>query len=188
MPRYLAALTILLLLAMVITRLLLVKRQGIAAMKFGETNKTDFLIPPFALFYFYIIFAAAFDFPTLSDRQMFHYGPVEWIGVAFCVAGLSLLLSSLISFGSSFRVGIDTSRPDKLITTGVFKYSRNPIYAAFAFVLVGEFLVFLNWILLVYVVAGFWLLHRQVLREEEYLTSHYGEEYAQYRRRVRRYL
>ena len=53
MPRYLALLTILLLLAMVLTRLLLLKRQEIAAMKFGETNKTDFLIPPFALFYFY---------------------------------------------------------------------------------------------------------------------------------------
>lgn len=188
MPRYLAVLTILLLLAMVLTRLLLLKRQGIAAMRFGETNKTDFLIPPFALFYFYIIFAAAFGFPTLSVRQIFHSGPLEWIGVAFCLAGLSLLLWSLISFGKSFRVGIDTSRPDKLITTGVFKHSRNPIYVAFAFVLVGEFLIFPNWILLVYALAGFWLFHRQVLREEEYLSTHYREEYTRYRDRVRRYL
>lgn len=188
MPRYLAVLTILLLLAMVLTRLLLLKRQGIAAMKFGETNKTDFLIPPFALFYFYIVFAAAFDFPTVSDRQIFHSGPVEWIGVAFCLAGLSLLLWSLISFGRSFRVGIDTGRPDKLITTGVFKHSRNPIYIAFALILIGQFLIFPNWILLAYVFAGFWLFHRQVLREEEYLSRHYAEYYAEYRRRVRRYL
>ena len=51
MFRYFAALTIVLMLGMVVTRLLLMKRQGIVAMKFGDTHKTDFLILPFALFY-----------------------------------------------------------------------------------------------------------------------------------------
>src|SRR6266487_3624188 len=48
MPKYLGALTIVLLLGMVLTRVFLLKRQGIKAMKFGSTDKTDFLIPPFA--------------------------------------------------------------------------------------------------------------------------------------------
>jgi protein-S-isoprenylcysteine O-methyltransferase Ste14 len=188
MFRDFAALTIVLMLAMVVTRLLLMTRQGIAAMKFGDTHKTDFLILPFALFYFYLVFAGAFKFPTVSTKEIFHSRITEWLGVAFCFAGLSLLLWSLISFGQSFRVGIDTSRPDKLVTDGIFAHSRNPIYVAFAFILIGQFLIFSNWILLIYVLAGFWLFHRQVLREEEYLKTHYGEEYAQYCRRVRRYL
>jgi len=108
--------------------------------------------------------------------------------LAFCFAGLSLLLWSLISFGNSFQVGIDTSRPDKLVTDGIFANSRNPIYVAFAFILIGQFLIFSNWILLICALAGFWLFHRQVLREEEYLKRNYGEEYAQYCHRVRRYL
>jgi protein-S-isoprenylcysteine O-methyltransferase Ste14 len=95
---------------------------------------------------------------------------------------------SLISFGRSFRVGIDTDRPDRLITSGIFAISRNPIYVAFATVLVGQFLIFPNWILLVYIGAATWLFHRQILREEEYLKKHYGAEYADYCRRVRRYL
>jgi protein-S-isoprenylcysteine O-methyltransferase Ste14 len=99
-----------------------------------------------------------------------------------------MLLWSLISFGQSFRVGIDTEHPDKLITSGVFAISRNPIYVAFALILLGQFLIFPNWILLVYVAAGTWLFHRQVLREEEYLQQHYGKEYSEYRNRVRRYL
>ena len=93
-----------------------------------------------------------------------------------------------MSFGKSFRVGIDTQHPKKLVTDGIFTHSRNPIYVAFGFILIGQFLIFPNWILLIYVAAGFWLLHRQILREEEYLRKHYGEEYAQYSRRVRRYL
>jgi len=188
MPRYLAALTIVLFVGMVVTRLLLLKRQGIAALKFGDTHKTDFLIPPFALFYFYLVFAAAFGFPTLSTKEIFHSGISEWLGVAFCFAGLSFLWSSLISFGKSFRVGIDASRPDKLVTDGIFAYSRNPIYVAGALILTGQFLILSNWILLIYVLAGFWLFHRQVLREEEYLRKHYGDDYTQYCRRVRRYL
>jgi protein-S-isoprenylcysteine O-methyltransferase Ste14 len=55
-------------------------------------------------------------------------------------------------------------------------------------VLVGQFLIFPNWILLVYTAAAAWLFHRQILREEEYLNKHCGAEYANYCRRVRRYL
>lgn len=157
-------------------------------MKFGETDKTDFLLPPFALFYFYLIFANAFHWITASAQEFFPSEIIAWVGVIFCLLGLSLLLWSLISFGKSFRVGIDTEHPDTLITSGVFAVSRNPIYTAFAFILVGQFLIFSNWILLIYTVAGFWLFNRQVLREEEFLKKHYGQEYMEYCKRVRRYL
>ncbi len=45
-----------------------------------------------------------------------------------------------------------------------------------------------NCILLIYLGAAAWFFHRQVLREEDYLKQHYGQEYAEYCRRVRRYL
>jgi protein-S-isoprenylcysteine O-methyltransferase Ste14 len=41
---------------------------------------------------------------------------------------------------------------------------------------------------LLYLFAGTWLFHRQVLREEEFMRGQYGEAYAAYRRRVRRYV
>ena len=166
----------------------MLRRRGIEAMNFGKIDKTDFLIPPFALFYFHLVFAHTFNLPTLSKQVFFDSEIISWIGVFFCLAGLSLLLWSLVSFGRSFRVGIDTEHPDQLITTGVFAFSRNPIYVAFAFILLGQFLIFPNWILFVYLGAGIWLFHRQVLREEEYLKKHYGKEDLQYSHRVRRYL
>ena len=188
MQNVFAALTVLLMLGLVLARVLLLKKRDIRAMNFGKIDKTDFFIPPFALFYFYLIFAAAFDLPTVSTQEFFHSEVISWIGVAFCLVGLSFLLWSLVSFGQSFRVGIDTEHPDKLVTSGIFAFSRNPIYVAFAFILIGQFLVFSNWILLVYTCAAVWLFHRQVLREEEYLKKHYGEEYREYCHRVRRYL
>jgi len=187
MPRYLGALTIVLLLGLVLIRVFLLKGQGIEAMKFGSIDKTDFLIPPFAFFYFYVLFAAAFDWPNGSTRQFFHSEIVSWAGVLFCLVGLLLLLWSLISFQQSFRIGIDTDHPDKLIVDGAFAVSRNPIYVAFAMVLLGEFLIFPNWITLIYLGAATWLFRRQVLREEEYLKGHYGQAYDAYCHRVRRY-
>ena len=180
MPPYIAAFTIVLMLGMVLTRVIMLRRRGIKAMNFGKLDKTDFLIPPFALFYFYLVFAHTFHWPTPSRQVFFQSEIISWLGVFFCLAGLALLLWSLISFGRSFRVGIDTEHPDKLITSGVFAYTRNPIYVAFAFILLGQFLIFPNWILLIYTIGGTWLFHRQVLREEEYLKKHYGKEYTEY--------
>jgi protein-S-isoprenylcysteine O-methyltransferase Ste14 len=188
MQAYFAALTIILLMAMVLARSFLMNRQGIRTIHFGNLDRKDFLIPPFALFYFYMVFANAFSLPLPTQQKFFDSELLAWLGVLLCLVGLLLLLWSLLSFGRSFRVGIDTDNPDKLITTGVFAFSRNPIYVAFWLVLLGQFLIFPNWILLAYCFAATWLFHRQVLREEAYLREHYRSEYTDYLSQVRRYL
>jgi protein-S-isoprenylcysteine O-methyltransferase Ste14 len=188
MQRYLAALALVLFLGMVLTRVVWMKRTGTSAMHFGKIDKRDFLILPFAVFYFYTVLAAAFNFPLVSTQTLFHSEVISWIGVFLCLGGLILSFLSLVSFGKSFRVGIDVDHPDKLVTMGVFAFTRNPIYVAFGFVLLGQFLVFPNWILLAYIAAGIGLFHRQVLREEGFLRQQYGREYAAYCNRVRRYL
>ncbi len=87
------------------------RREGIAAQHFARTDKKDLLIPPFALFYFYLVLASAFGLPTVSRQAFVQSDTLSWIGVA-----------------------------------------------------------------------------RQVLREEAYLREHYGQEYLDYCRRVRRYV
>ena len=188
MPGRFAAVSLILLVFIVVARVLWLRSKGVRAMSFGKTDRSDFLIPPFAALYLYLVFAAAFGWPTVSRQIFFRSKILGWIGVLFCLAGLVMLLWSLISFGKSFRVGIDNEHPDQLVTTGIFAVSRNPIYVGFATVLVGQFLVFPNWILLVYLLAAAWLFHRQVLREEAFLKAHYGRDYAEYCGRVGRYL
>jgi protein-S-isoprenylcysteine O-methyltransferase Ste14 len=188
MPQYLAALMVVLLLGTVISRVVLLRRTGTRAMHFGELDKTDFLIPPVALFYFYTVFAASFGWPLASNRRFFQSTPVAWLGVGLCAVGVLILVASLVSFGKSFRIGIDVDQPGRLVTTGIFAVSRNPIYVGFFVFLVGQFLVFPNWVPLIYLVAATALFHRQVLREEGFMREHYGQEYAEYRRHVRRYV
>ncbi|RJS50145.1 isoprenylcysteine carboxylmethyltransferase family protein [Bacillus sp. PK3_68] len=187
MQESIAVITIVLLITMVIIRSIQLKKLGIKAFKFGEMDRRDFIIPPFAVLLFYVIFSNIINLPRLGT-ELFRNESVGWIGVALCLLGLSLFLYSLISFGKSFRVGIDEDNPGSLITTGAFAISRNPIYTAFGLVLLGEFFIYPNWILLLYLIVGYWLFNRQVLLEEQSLMKIYGEEYKQYCKKVRRYL
>jgi protein-S-isoprenylcysteine O-methyltransferase Ste14 len=188
MQFYFAAITLIFMIGMVVIRILMLKRRGIETMKFGQIDKKDFLIPPFALLFIYIVFSNAFNLPKVSTHVLFNSELIPWIGVILCLEGLLLLLWSLISFGRSFRVGIDPNQPDKLITSGAFGFSRNPIYVSFASILIGQFCIFPNVILLFYMIVATWLFHRQILREEEFMKGHYGDEYREYCRHVRRYL
>ena len=150
-------------------------------------DRKDFLIPPFALFFLYVALAGSFGLPQLGSK-LFVSGAAAWAGVGLCMLGLALFLWALISFGRSFRVGIDEEHPGTLVTSGAFSVSRNPIYTAFALILLGVFLIDPNWIILLYLIAGFLLFNRQVLLEEKSLKRIYGEAYLEYCAKVRRYL
>jgi protein-S-isoprenylcysteine O-methyltransferase Ste14 len=119
MPKDFAALTLVLLVLMVLSRVFRLKVQGTKAMNFGQRDKTDFFILPFALLYFYIVFAAAFDWPAAGTQKFSDSEGLARTGVVFCLAGLSLFVWSLVSFGQSFRVGIDEDQPGGLITGGI---------------------------------------------------------------------
>lgn len=187
MAGYIAAASLVLLVILVLFRAFQLKKLGIKAVRFGQMDKKDFLIPPFALLLFYIVFSKAFGLPEIG-MELFDAELASWAGAAMCILGILFFVYALISFGKSFRVGLDEDHPGELITTGAFSISRNPIYTAFGLVLTGIFLMIPNWILLVYVIAGIWLFNRQILLEEESLRKIYGEKYAEYCKRVRRFL
>lgn len=184
---YIAITTLAIAIIMVVSRLIIMRRKGIQAMKFGEMDKRDYLIPPFALLFFYVILSSVFNWGKIGTK-LFRSEILSWIGVLLCFAGLLMVLFALISFGRNFRVGIDEDHPGELVTSGIFAISRNPIYTGFALILPGVFLLVPNWILLLYVVAGYWLFHRQIMLEEKTLRKIYGEEYINYCQKVRRYL
>ena len=187
MTRYFASASLVLLIILVLSRTFQLKRLGIQAFKFGKMDKKDYFIPPFVLLLFYIVFASAFDLPKIGV-ELFYSEFLGWVGVAICVLGILLFIYALISFGKSFRVGLDEDHPGELVSTGAFSISRNPIYTSFGLVLIGIFLIIPNWIILIYVFAGIWLLNRQILLEEKSLKKIYGEIYKKYCNRVRRFL
>ncbi len=187
MTGYIAIAILFLLVILVLSQVFKLKKLEIKAIKFGEMDKKDFLIPPFALLLFYIVFASVFNLPKIGV-ELFHSDPLAWIGVVLCVIGIIFFIYAIISFGKSFRVGLDEDHPGEFVTTGAFSISRNPIYTAFGLILTGIFLIIPNWIILIYVFIGIWLFNRQIMLEEESMKKIYGEEYMAYCKRVRRFI
>jgi len=174
----------------VLIRAALLRNKGIKAMVFGMTDKSDFLLVPVVASIAYTVLANTFDLPMWKPLvQPFWENVVPgWFGIGLCALAVIGFALTLISFGDSFRVGIDDKNPDRLVTTGMFAISRNPIYVCFMLFFVGLFLVHRNIVIAVAVVVFALVIHRQVLREEKFLKKHYGNEYAVYCRKVRRYL
>jgi protein-S-isoprenylcysteine O-methyltransferase Ste14 len=174
----------------VLIRAAFMRNRGIKAIVFGVTDKSDFLLVPVVASIFYSILAKTFDLPMWEPLiQPFWESAIPgWFGLGLCGLAIIGFILTLISFGDSFRVGIDNRNPDRLITTGMFSISRNPIYVCFLLFFIGLFLVHCNIIIAVAIVLFALVIHRQVLREEAFLKDYYGNEYAVYCWKVRRYL
>jgi protein-S-isoprenylcysteine O-methyltransferase Ste14 len=122
--------------------------------------------------------------------------PVHWLEnetvqiIGIFLLGLSLLWTVLaqIQMGDSWRIGIDEEKETALVRSGLFRYSRNPIFLGMIVTLTGVFLGLPNALTLLLLVLGFVLIQIQVRLEEEFLGKTHAAEYEEFRRRVRRWL
>ncbi|OHD59900.1 MAG: hypothetical protein A2014_02670 [Spirochaetes bacterium GWF1_49_6] len=109
-------------------------------------------------------------------------------GCVLITAGFVLFILAAIQMGGSWRIGIDDKHPGGLVTSGVFSFSRNPIYLFFFSFSTGIFLINGTIIFLVWICLFFPIIHSQVLLEESFLESQFGDRYRAYKKKVRRYL
>jgi protein-S-isoprenylcysteine O-methyltransferase Ste14 len=108
----------------------------------------------------------------------------------FCIGMLGdiIFLVSVLCMKDSWRAGISDKDRTKLVTTGIYRYSRNPAFLGFDFMYVGLLLMYFNLSMLVVSAFAIIMLHLQILQEERYLTENYGDSYREYRKHVFRYL
>lgn len=192
---YIPVIELPILVVLVLLRALTLRRQGIKALVFGVTDKTDFIIIPIVGFFFYALAAGIFSkgtvrlpFPRLLIQPFWEIPLVYWIAIILCSVSIVWFTVTLHIFGKSFRVGIDESTKGQLITGGTFAVSRNPVYLAFIVFFIGIFLAYSGICTAVFLVLLAVTIHRQILREEKFLAGHYGSEYEEYCKKTRRYL
>lgn len=110
-------------------------------------------------------------------------------GITIIVIAVLLALIALAQFIRA-RTHVEPWRPTtKVIRTGVFRFSRNPIYLSFCIAAIGIGLLLNSW----WVVASVTVIkplleHFVISREEAYLEKKFGEHYLEYKRQVRRWL
>jgi protein-S-isoprenylcysteine O-methyltransferase Ste14 len=118
--------------------------------------------------------------------------PVEgvWLalGVLLLFGGTAFMVAAQLRLGASWRVGIDEGASPGLVTAGLYRLSRNPIFLGIFVTLAGLVVLLPTWISLAVLIGTIVSIRYQVLAEEAYLTSTYGDAYRGYAGRVGRFL
>lgn len=171
------------------------KKIGISPVVFKDSdNAHDFIGRLFKLF-FTMVVAAVLVYSFFPGAYQY-LTPILWLerpwirstGLILLIASLVWTMAAQASMGESWRIGIDSQAKTKLVQTGIFRISRNPIYVGIMVTLLGLLLVIPNAITLLLLVLGVVLVNIQVRLEEEYLKTMHGDEYASYTRQVRRWI
>ena len=113
---------------------------------------------------------------------------VSIIGMVIGFAGDIIFAAAVITMKDSWRAGLARDDETKMVTNGIYQFSRNPAFLAFDCVYLGILFMFFNPVLLVLSLWAMVMLHLQILQEEKYLLTVFGEEYTDYKSRVCRYI
>jgi len=128
------------------------------------------------------IVSPAFSFAEYSLRA----APFA-AGCACLVAGLWLFHRSHMDLGKYWSVTLEVREQHRLVTHGVYRRVRHPMYTSLLLYSIGQMLVLPNWVAgPSYLVMFLTLFVFRVLAEERMMREQFGDEYAEYSRRTKR--
>jgi len=115
--------------------------------------------------------------------------PVNYLGVGVIIVSIVSLMF-VFKFYKRYETEIEPWKTtSKIITTGPYKYSRNPVYIFLCGVPIGLGIAFNTyWALFAFIPALIIVYFTAVKKEEKYLETKFGQEYLDYKAKVRRWL
>ncbi|MGS2719824.1 methyltransferase family protein [Paraglaciecola aestuariivivens] len=109
-------------------------------------------------------------------------------GCMFLTLGFAWTMAVHFYMGKVWRSGIDPQGPPKLITTGVYSYSRNPMFMGIMLAQLGFFLALPSVFSALCLVIGVVVLIRQSNAEERHLSQVFASKYQEYQARTPKWL
>ncbi len=123
--------------------------------------------------------------PTQLDYSVHPF--VHIVGMVCMLAFLVLFRRVHKDLGKNWSITLEIRKEHKLVTEGLFRHVRHPMYSSFWLWAVAQALLLPNWL------AGFAglisiaaLYFRRVYREEQMMQQQFGSEYVQYMQRTKR--
>lgn len=115
--------------------------------------------------------------------------PVRAAGAVLGILGAAVFIAAVHTMGDSWRAGVSEHEQTALVTTGIYRFSRNPAFLGFDLLHLGTLLMFFNGPLCALTALAILMYHLQIVNvEEDHMIVAFGDEYLQYRKTVRRYL
>lgn len=161
-------------------------RSGNAAQKLRDGLGLLF----FALLLGQAIVAAAWPeaLPLSQADRRSTAGVRHGAGAVLLFGGLVLLVAAQLNLGASWRVGIEEAARPGLVTHGLYRFCRNPIFLAMLVIIAGYTLLLPTLLSLGILLGACLAIRQQALAEEAYLERAYGDDFRRYARRVGRFL
>ena len=152
-------------------------------------SKLELKIPPLLLLAlgFVLIWLVAQKTPLVDFSQFAR----NFVALAMSLVGAVLAVGGVIScvLGGASINPLRPALSQQLITSGVYRITRNPMYLGFvSFLLAWSFYLSSMYALLVVLGYMFYLTRLQIIPEERVLAASFGEDFDDYRSRVRRWL
>jgi protein-S-isoprenylcysteine O-methyltransferase Ste14 len=141
-------------------------------------------VVPLALAAF-LMFGSRSEFPFLNGAVFSHTQAVQLAGLLVTAAGALIAILARAFLGANWSGNVTIKEGHELIRRGPYAVVRHPIYSGLLLSVIGTAVAFgeVRHILAVGLVTlGFWL---KIRHEERLLTEQFGQQYSDYRRRVR---
>ncbi len=113
------------------------------------------------------------------------------ISFIILLIGVLILINPILKFRKS-KTTIDPikfKKVNKLLTSGIYKYSRNPMYLGLLMIVISTSIFYLNiFSMITPILFYYWINRFQIKREEIFLSEKFGKEYLFYKTKTRRWL
>lgn len=113
---------------------------------------------------------------------------IRWLGVGIgvlCTLGIYWLFSSI---GSGITPTSATRKEHKLVTRGIYRWIRHPLYTIGSSFIISFGIMADNWFIAAFGILAFILMASRTPKEEANLIEKFGDEYREYMKRTGRYL
>jgi len=143
--------------------------------------------PPFVMLAFALVMGAVHYFA--GGHLVF--GLLFYLGLALMAAGFALAFTGLRSLIANRTTPspINIERAKKLVTSGLYNFTRNPMYLGMVVFLIGVALLLANgWLLIGPALFAIFITRFQIVPEERVMTTKFGADYTAYQHRVRRWI
>jgi len=166
-------------------------KSGNNAMGKPTIQPVLFYTGKFLLFGVWALFAVVAVFPEYRNSvpfliQDFTPDVQKLLAVVFLIPANLIIVPAYLSMGLVTHIGLPSGKHE-LRTSGIYKISRNPMYASFIFLNTATFLYLPSLLLLAIMLYGMIVHHFIILGEEQYLEKEFGDEYKDYKKKVSRY-
>ena len=121
---------------------------------------------------------------NIRVAPLFHQG--ETLALLLFYAGFAVIVLAYFYLGEANKIGLPQERTT-LKTSGIYSFGRNPLYSGLFLILVASVLYTANPLTLVCAMMAIATYHKVILAEEAFLLQRFGQEFLDYRRRVKRY-